>query len=817
MRPYLALIKDSFRAAVASRVLYILLFVIALLLLLLAPLHMRETLDWKLIFTENVKRPEEVAQKLVEKHDSERNKPITRIWSMLPDEMRKQLTDFQKDAKASEATNDEEPEAAEAEEENDDVGRASNLEEMLVNQELLEALNDIIEDRSLYREEDWEDTSLGDEAKELIATGPDKLTDERARRLNRLLVARAFSPSIEPGTIALEFWYAIWKWDFLTTSNSHQQFAQTLTSSLSYYFDKWVIAIGLLIAILVTSNVIPDTFEPGSLNLLLSKPVSRWGLYLAKFAGGCVLVLLCACFLFVGLWLWLGIAMEVWERSLLYSIPLYVCVFAIYFSVSAFVGLVWRSPILSIIVTLIFWVLCFAVGSSHGVFAVKMANNQVTNLLPVNDNVLAMDLIQELKIKNESRNEWDVKLEAELGEDGKMQFGVNSWIIPLSSIPAPAPPPFTGLKQPIVPLFDKQSNLVFGSPFAFGQYASSRKKLSVADADELNFQTIGQFPKDTRKLFSGSNGIIAATSDGRFHRLDVDAVREKLKQVADSTAGETKITDTDFFEEIGPDRRQSIRESHLVSMNPANDRIAVYRTGRKTKLTMFDVQEDGKYKKGIEVSPETGFDSKMSCLLAYKGDTLLLAFGNGRIYSYDENTLEKNNEYHPESRSAIESIKGSPDGRYFAVRYRNNRLWILDTQQTDSKFELAKITGQGKVNAFAFDAQANLWVADNTDRAVRYDLANNSSGKRFAPSGTWVEKVYRWGLAPLYRVFPKPGEFYKVVTHLSSSGDTESNLDVDLRDQPLENANPWLPLWSGLGFMGAMLFLACLIFHFKDF
>ena len=149
MRPYLALIKDSFRAAVASRVLYILLFVIALLLLLLAPLHMRETLDWKLIFTENVKRPEEVAQKLVEKHDSERNKPITRIWSMLPDEMRKQLTDFQKDAKASEATNDEEPEAAEAEEENDDVGRASNLEEMLVNQELLEALNDIIEDLSL--------------------------------------------------------------------------------------------------------------------------------------------------------------------------------------------------------------------------------------------------------------------------------------------------------------------------------------------------------------------------------------------------------------------------------------------------------------------------------------------------------------------------------------------------------------------------------------------------------------------------------------------------------------------------------------------
>ena len=101
-------------------------------------------------------------------------------------------------------------------------------------------------------------------------------------------------------------------------------------------------SIGLLIAILVTANMVPETFEPGSLNLLLSKPISRWGLYTAKFVGGCVFIALCAGYLFLGVWVWLGLAMEVWDRAILLSIPLYVIVFAIYFSVSAFVGLLWR-------------------------------------------------------------------------------------------------------------------------------------------------------------------------------------------------------------------------------------------------------------------------------------------------------------------------------------------------------------------------------------------------------------------------------------------------------------------------------------------
>lgn len=809
MRPYFALIKDSFRAAVASRVLYILLLLIVLLLVALAPLHMRETLDTKLIFMENVKQPEKIAAKLVEKHDSDRNKPVARIWELLPEELTDQLSEFH-NLPDKDEDNEEEQEAEESEDqERAPRGRGSaNVEEMLVNQELIEALNELIEDPSLYRAEDWEDTSLNEEAKELIATGPENLSEDRAKRLNRLLVARAFSPAIESGDTALDFYYAIWKWDIFTTSATHQQFAQTLTSQLSFYFDKYIISIGLFIAILVTANIIPDTFEPGSLNLLLSKPVSRWCLYLAKFAGGCVFVFMCACVLFLGLWLWLGFAMGVWERSILYSIPLYVFVFAIYFSVSAFVGLVWRSPIMSIVITLLFWVLCFAVGSSHGVFANKMANNEFIDLLPVKDNLYAVDLLHQLKRKDDKGKDWDMELEAELTEEASIQMGVNSWVIPLRNLQEAVP----GLENRIPPAYDPNSNLIVASPFEFGQISSSGKKLSVSFGDKPQFQNIGYFPRNTLRLFSSDKGIIAATSDGRFHRFNAATAKSALEQYDAKDEDKNLLKADDLFEKIGPRKRVSIREPELVDFNPANNKFAIY---RNAKLTLFDLQEDGKYKKGDVITTDNEFSKKMSCLVAYKGDVILLAYGNGRIHLYDANTLEKTNEFIPEARSTIDSIAGSPDGRHFAVKYRNGKLWTLDTQANN--FQLANIVGQGKVSTFTFDSEGDLWVSENTDRATEYDLTDGSAGTRFAPGGTWIEKTYRWGLSPLYRVFPKPGEFYKVVTHLSSSGDAESNLEIDLRERPLENSEPWLPLWSGLGFMGMMLFLACLVFHFKDY
>lgn len=87
-----------------------------------------------------------------------------------------------------------------------------------------------------------------------------------------------------------------------------------------------------------------------------------------------------------------------------------------------------------------------------------------------------------------------------------------------------------------------------------------------------------------------------------------------------------------------------------------------------------------------------------------------------------------------------------------------------------------------------------------------------------SPGGGFIQKFYRYAVKPFYRVCPKPGEFYKVVTHLSNTSDTlrGNHVDVDLTEVPYQTS-PLSPLWSGLAFMFAMLLIGCLVFHFKDY
>ncbi len=821
----------------ASRVLYVLLLLITLLLLALAPLHMRETLDWELKNQANISKPDQLLRRIVERRDSAREKGIARIWEMLPSKTQKKMLEIV-----------ERPEDQELEDE-DAPGRPPQvIEDIHTYEELIEELNTIIEDPTFYRAEDWEGRALPQEAEDLVGQGVASLTEIRSKRLNRLLIASAVSPTIDTGTAtSLDFYYAIWRIP-INVSVTHQQFAQGLTSELPVYFDKFVMSIGLLIAILVTANMVPETFEPGSLNLLLSKPISRWGLYTSKFAGGCVFIAMCACYLFLGVWLWLGIGMEVWDRAILFSIPLYIVVFAIYFSVSAFVGLVWRSPIVAVILTLLFWATCFTIGSIHGFARTKMQNSEFVNLMPVGEKVYASDLLHQFNSWDESGNQWNQELEAELGEQGSMAFGINSYFVPLREVPA-----FPGLSDFLPPIYDGQSKRIITSRYEFGKSLSSgKKKMFVSNVDELDFKELGYFPRDTAKLFNTKNGIFAVSSNGSFYKLnqkkyedafakadsfnvDEEAKPDSKKDAktkSDKLATADETTDESakelaaakpakkkkpvagavgLFEKIGSSNQVSIRSPDLIDYNAARDEFVGYRNG---ELSIHRAK-DGGYEKEASVEIDLGFGKSMTTKLAAAGNAIVLAFGNGQVITLDAETLKEKNEYQPEKRSGIRQVVASPSGKWFLVLYRNGNLWQLDAEN-EQQIRKAEIIGQGDVATIAFAANDDVWVSENTDRATRYNLTDSARSERLTPSGDWIHKLFRYGIRPFYKIAPKPGEFYKVVTHLSSSGDTEANENVDL-NKTLAAKDPWSPLWSGLGFMLGMLFLGVMVFQFKDY
>ena len=410
MRPYLALIKDSFRAALASRVLYVLLAVITLLLLVIAPIHVVEILDWKIVNGRNVPKPDQLAIRLVERGEDPKYPAANRVWEMMSENVREEVTEWVAFMEDESTMPD---------------GNKRILHEVNTKNHLAKDLNRIIKDKSFYKKEIWEGRRLFKEAEELIESGPESLTVERSRRLNRLLMANAVGGGlIQRGAgTALDLRYATFKFEDLMFTMSHSEFSSYFTQAITYIFDKFVMSIGLFIAILVTANIIPETFLPGSLNLLLSKPISRWGLLVAKFIGGLAFVSLCACYLFLGVWIWLGICMGIWDPAILWSIPMYIIVFAIYFSVSTLVGVWSRSQILSIVMTILFWAFCFGIGTGHSWVKNRLANKRTNKLVPAGESMLQVGEMNSIYSWNEAEKVWDEKLAMKMMDQQRWVIG----------------------------------------------------------------------------------------------------------------------------------------------------------------------------------------------------------------------------------------------------------------------------------------------------------------------------------------------------------------------------------------------------------
>ena len=798
MRPYLALIKDSFRAAVASNVLYVLLAVITLLLLVIAPLHVREALDWRLQFGSNVTKLDMLSENLLEKGEDSEHPAVNRVWGMLDSQLRKDLAKMVAE-KEKAATEIIDPQTA----------NSNFMKHSRITNSLEDALNEIIERKDFYEEEAWAKKRLNPEAKELLEEGVDSLSDERHRRLNRLLMASALR-GIERGSgNALELWYGPWQIPDMTFPVTYNQFANGTLQTVTWFFDKFVLSIGLFIAILVTANFIPETFLPGSLNLLMSKPISRWGLLLAKFVGGCAFVALCAVYLFVGLWMWLGFAMGIWDPSILWGIPIYIVVFAIYYSVSTFIGVWARSPILSIIVTALFWAACFLVGLTFQMVDGRINNSRSRGLVAVGDKVLHIGELNAVETWNESTRDWDKSLEIKMMEEQRMVMG-GAMFIPGAGD--------DGDLNLVGPVYDKKHNVVLSGVINLANPGTiNHQDLFIASGDKLEFQEIGKLPRGALKAVADKDGIIVFARDGKIRRYigkadPNDEGKDKGKESDLSNMarsflkGKKKNSKEKLFEEIGPEKRITYDSRRSIAFNQTSRNVFVF---KDDKITQFVLNSDGKYETGKDVTLTSS-----EAFLASGGNTLVAALPNGRVIVFDEETLTEKTTERPQDKSPFRSVINSSDGRYYAFLCKNRTLWLLDNE-SNSQIKMAPVPGQRTVTAAEFDQQNRLWIANRSNKVQLINLENSKSEQTFSPPTGWLTKAHEYALSPIYWLFPKPGEFYKLVSHLSVNPD-DAEEDVEL-EALSDSANPWQPLWSGLLFMCAVLFVTCLVFQYRDF
>lgn len=109
---------------------------------------------------------------------------------------------------------------------------------------------------------------------------------------------------------------------------------------------------GMFLSVFASAGLIPSVLEPGRIELLLSKPVSRTHILLGRYLGNILVISCNVVFLVLGVWIILGIKSGIWSGSFLISIATTIFIFAVMLAVVVFVGVQFESAALATMISI---------------------------------------------------------------------------------------------------------------------------------------------------------------------------------------------------------------------------------------------------------------------------------------------------------------------------------------------------------------------------------------------------------------------------------------------------------------------------------
>jgi len=107
---------------------------------------------------------------------------------------------------------------------------------------------------------------------------------------------------------------------------------------------------GMALAVFASAGLVAAVFEPGRIELLLSKPVSRTHLLLGRYLGNVLVVAANILYLVAGSWLIFGVKTGVWGAGYLLSSLCTIFIFSVLLAVLVLVGVLWDSSAVAIMV-----------------------------------------------------------------------------------------------------------------------------------------------------------------------------------------------------------------------------------------------------------------------------------------------------------------------------------------------------------------------------------------------------------------------------------------------------------------------------------
>lgn len=823
IRPYLAVILDSFRAAMASRVLWVALIAIYVFLLAIAPVGYREVyttqFHWMDLISNGTRLKGMLARGIAEMElapgqredegDEEdqqpaeglapaggRETPAGRIARHLPAELQNLLRN---------------------------VARGQEVRIRL--DMLADGLN------SLYDSGGWYDTQLWSrlprlrELRELERRQPEQLTEDQRKRRDRLRIEAALPGVFETrGSRSVELTYAGASLPArFQIEKSH--FRMLLNHYVLRVIIDWLLGfVMIFLGILVTAGIIPEMLQPGSLHLLLSKPVTRPLLFLAKFVGGCAFVFLCVSQLIIGLWLVAGARLEIWNHRLLLCIPVCVFLFSVFYSVSAVAGLKWRSPILAIGLANLFGAGCLLIGFAGALSDSFVAErDRIIGLTTSDQTVIASTRGGNLRRFDERSGNWVDLFPEDRGRDGDRVVNpvrLDDGRLLTARIRGGRINRFVAGPTPLL-VIDPQADwsLQPSLELPAGLRAllpADDGQLLVLGSSDLFIADAGEFSGETEQVPLDDESRSPADAPGGHPPADMfGSLMSKLNQmIGGATAG---------FQSILP-ASLSLTSPSSVALSADRQQAFVY---SGTRLFRLDRPASGRGRWPVGVRAEVD-SSPRRVLVRCLGDHLLVLRGEEPPLLYDsalqpididDRTADQIAQLDIESAVSCHGALGGPGA--VAVQTSGGLAQLISLQ--GDRLTLQRIGWFSGVEALHWDSRSHqLWIAHRIDRLSAWDLGSDELPRRptvtHRPRVSGWRGIHRYLVTPLRSVTPQTGELGDTIAAIVS-GEEAIRLPFEAPDEvALPRAyRIWRPLLTCGGFVIVMLSLGCLYFARTDF
>jgi len=802
--PYLAVIIDCFSEAARSRVLWVLLAAWSIMLIAIAPFSILQgvTTDFQ---SDNILARTQLIDALTAASNGKATKSQQAVWEQMEPTLKQQIIDRSK---------------------NNRGGR-------LPMGELAKGISSVLDKPQLYSQKAWPTASKRSELEELLRSEPEKMSKENLQRLNRRLVELAFPGMLRSGESS-----AIWiGYAGIKVSDPLPISKKQIQPFIEGFLIVTIMRIGLgivgvFIGIVVTSAMIPDMFQAGSLHLLLSKPVSRAGLLLAKFVGATAFIALNVAFILLGFFLLVGWRLELWNPGILLCIPVFVFIFTIFYSVSMLSGLIWKNAIVSIAITALFWAFCTTIGITHDVMSGIVTQwPRIVSITTVGDQVFSVTARGKLQLWDPSSNEWHTAYgnttgeetiigpfwnEAEhalyIGRPYRLPFGgIQSDSIRLQIAKLPELSSQGEATELPTPQSHAISTGLSSEPNDPAEEEALSKKEGAPLWSDQRIDSGPEFPPRTRRVLPWSDSLLALTERGLF-RLDRKAA-----------SLDNQIPN---FELLGFSIPFGKPSEAYPQITPVD-----WQPQQPMDITpSFDSKSFFVYSKGVltpllasgpdQFVPGTDLDLDLPegtlALVAANETTIVLATNKKGVFRVSIDPMTKK-----ESISGLEAIVPkkicvSPVDQSFVILDRDGKLWSMDAQGRTVMSPAVPVSG--RISAIQIDAEGHWWIAWGVSQITVWSPAKNKTIRELSPSLSLVESIFYRIVSPLYWINPKPAAVGSTLRYCITTDDPFSlGRDTsELQESIVPPVDFWQPIWSNAVFVTVMLLISCSLLYRQD-